>query len=127
MKFLNALQEDAGNNFYLVPMNIVNRAKGGGGAIYPGVRSPPPHACFHFYVMIKGMKRACHLKFLNALQEDAGNNFFYLVPMNIVNGGGGGGSLPQGKVSPPPSALMHYFHILCYDKGNEKSLVICSF
>ena len=31
-----------------------------------------------------------HLKFLNALQEDAGNNFSYLVPMNIVNGGGGG-------------------------------------
>ena len=26
-----------------------------------------------------------HLKFLNALQEDAGNNFSYLVPMNIVN------------------------------------------
>ena len=54
LKFLNALQEDVGNNFYLVPMNIVN---GGGGKVPP----PPhlnPHACFHFYVMINGMRRA---------------------------------------------------------------------
>ena len=26
-----------------------------------------------------------YLKFLNALQEDTGNNFSYLIPMNIVN------------------------------------------
>ena len=80
--------KDAGNNFYLVPMNIVNRV---GGNLPWGKVSPPPlnphdvyDVCFHFYVMIKG-----HLKFLNALREDAGNNFSYLVPMNIVNGGGG--------------------------------------
>ena len=69
-----------------------------------------------------------HLKFLNALQEDVGNNFSYLVPMNIVNrygGGGGGGTIYLGKVSPPQTSCMLSF--LCYDKGNEKSLVICSF
>ena len=66
-----------------------------------------------------------HLKFLNALQEDAGNNFSYLIPMNIVKRGEGG-NLPRGKVSPPPQpSCMPSF--LCYDKWNEKSLVICSF
>ena len=32
-----------------------------------------------------------HLKFFIALQEDAGKNFSYLVPMNIVNSGEGEG------------------------------------
>ena len=56
-----------------------------------------------------------HLKFLNALQEDAGNNFSYLVPVNIVSRGKGG-NLPWGKVSPPrstqPSWCMLSFLIL---------------
>ena len=49
----------------------------------------------------------------------------YHVPMNIVNGGGGA-NLPQGKV-PPPLSTSCMLSFLCYDKGNEKSLVICSF
>ena len=50
--------------------------------------------------MIKGMRRPGYLKFLKALQEDTGNNFSYLVPMDIsqylpeVEGD----NLPQGKV-----------------------------
>ena len=42
-----------------------------------------------------------HLKFPIALQEDAGNNVSYLIPMNLVSRGGGG-YLPRGKVSLPP-------------------------
>ena len=38
----------------------------------------------------RGLEEPGHLKFLNALQEDTGNNFSYLVPMNIVSGGVGG-------------------------------------
>ena len=49
------------------------------------------------------------MKFLNALQEDAGNNFSYLVPMNIVSGGGD--NLPRGKVCPPlnPHVCFHFY------------------
>ena len=91
MKFLNALQEDTGNNFsYLVPMKIVN-SEGGDNLPLGKVAPPPlnPHVCFHFYVMIK---EPGYLKFLNALQEDTGNSFSYLVPMNIVNRSEGGQS-----------------------------------
>ena len=42
MKILNALQEDAGNNFsHLVPKKINRGSEGGGGTIYPGVKCPP--------------------------------------------------------------------------------------
>ena len=63
LKFLNALQEDTGNNFsYLVPMNIVNLGVGGGqSTLGYSVPPPPPlnpHVCYYFYVMIKGLRRA---------------------------------------------------------------------
>ena len=63
----------------------------------------------------RDLEEPCHLKFLNALQEDAGNNFSYLVPMNIVNSGGWGDNLPRGKVSPPPqpSCMLSF---LCNDQ-----------
>ena len=37
--------------------------------------------------MIKGIEKS-----LNALQDSAGNNFFYLVPMNLFSGEGGVGA-----------------------------------
>ena len=67
------------------------------------------------------------MKFLKALQKDIGNNFSYLVPMNIsqylpeVEGD----NLPQAKVSQTQPSCM--LSILCYDKGNEKSLVFFNF
>ena len=59
-----------------------------------------------------------HLKILNALQEDAGNNFSYLVPMNneklfaassIWCVCVGGDNLPPGKSVPIPPTLMYTF------------------
>ena len=106
LKFLNALQEDAGNNFIISPISSpwtksMDGGEGRGeGAIYPGVKCQPtplpllnPHVCFHFYVMIimiKGIEKSLVIfSFLNALQEDAGKKFSYLVPMNIVSRVGG--------------------------------------
>ena len=119
LKFLNALQEEAWINFsYLVPMNIVNVERGGGGvgggAIYPGVKcpTPPPQpSCMLSFLCDdqRDWEEPGHLTFLNALQEGAGNNFSYLVPMKIVNRGERGDSLPRGKVSPPPSTLLYAF------------------
>ena len=89
MKFLNALQEDAGNNFsYLVPMNIVNKGGGWGGddSLPRGKVSPTPSTLMYASFLYNDQR---DLKFLNALQEDTGNNFSYLVPMNIVNSGWG--------------------------------------
>ena len=82
MKFLNALQEDAGYNFsYLVPMNIVNGR--GGGTIYPGVKCPPPQpSCILSFLCNdqRDLEEPSHLKSLIALLEDAANSFPYLVP-----------------------------------------------
>ena len=107
LKFLNALQEDAGNNFpYLVPMNHVNR---GGGTIYPGVKCPPlnPHACFHFYVMIKGIEKSLviwsfWMPFKRILETIS-------HILSLSQWGGGGDTLPRAKVTPHPSTLMYAF------------------
>ena len=116
-------------------MNIVNEGggRGRGGTIYPRVKCPPlnPHVCFHFNVMIEGIEKSLVIwSFQNALQEDTGNGFSYLIPMNIVNEGGGGqggNNLPQGKVPPPPTTTTpqssYMLSFLCYDKG----LIIWSF
>ena len=96
-----------------------------------GKVSPPhnPHVCFHFYVMIKGMRR--HLLFEVSESPSRGywkqfllfrpNEYSQYLP--VVEGD----SLIQGKVSLPPlpvpkSSCMLSF--LCYNKWNEKSLVI---
>ena len=117
-KFLDALQEDAGNNFsYLIPMNIVNGGRGGDN---PPPPSTSPSCMLSFLCNDqRDWEEPGHLKFLNAFQEDAGKNFSYLVPMNIVNGGGGGNNLPRGKVSPSPPSCMLSF--LCYDKGLRRA------
>ena len=110
LKFLNALQEHAGNNFsYLVSVNIVNG--GGGGGNLPQGKVPPPltqpSSMLSFLCNDqRDWEGPGHLKFLNALQEHAGNNFSYLVSVNIVNGGGGG-----GKVPPPPHSTLKYAFI----------------
>ena len=61
------------------------------GDILPRGKLPPPprpplkpHVCFHFYVIIKGLRRAWLSEVLKAFQEDTGNNFSYLVSMNKV-------------------------------------------
>ena len=110
LKFLNALHEDAGNSFScLVPMNIVYRGRGGQST--PGKVSPPPQpSCILSFLCNDqwDWEEISHLKFLNALQEDAGNSFCYFVPMNIVNRGGGT-IYPGVKCPPPPSTLMYAF------------------
>ena len=83
-------------------MNIVNKGEGAGDNLPQGKVSHPPHP--HSLCMIsflcndqRDWEEPGHLKFLNALQEDAGNNFSYLVPINIVNSGvwnGGAQSTP---------------------------------
>ena len=63
LKFLNALQGDTGNNFsYLISMNTVRIYLWQRGDTLPRGKVPPPspinpNVCFHFYVMIKGMRR----------------------------------------------------------------------
>ena len=94
MKFLDALQEDAEKNFsYLIPMNIVNGGGGEKGGNLPrGKVSPHPQPLCMLSFLCNDQRdweEPGHLKFLNALQEDAEKNFSYLIPMNIVNGGGG--------------------------------------
>ena len=97
LKFLKALQEDTGNIFsYLVSVNIVNICLwwcGGGGDNLPRGKVPPPPqpSCKLSFLCNdkRDREEPGHLKFLNGLQEDAGNNSSYLVIMNIVNRGGG--------------------------------------
>ena len=75
----------------------MNMEGGGVGAIYPGVKCTPPPPqppCILSFLCNdqRDWEEPGHLKFLNALQEDTGNNFSYLVPMNM--GGGGEHSTP---------------------------------
>ena len=114
----------------------------GRGGHYPGVKCPPhppQPSCMPSFLCDnqREWEEPGHLKFLNALQEDAWNNFSYLIPMNIVSVAGvwgergvwmGGGDLPQGKVFPPPHLNPHVrFHFYVMIKGIEKSLVIWKF
>ena len=105
MKFLNALQEDAGNNFsYLVLMNIVNGGGGGGDNLPRGKVSPHPlnsHACFHFYVMTKGMRRAWLFVVSESPSRGYWKQFLLSRPCKhsqylpvVVGKGGGGQSTP---------------------------------
>ena len=87
-KFLNALQEGAGNNLISHPYehsqnlpvvegdtHIVN--SWGGGAICPIVKCPPPQpSCMLSFLCNdkRDWEEPGHFKFLNALQEGAGNN-----------------------------------------------------
>ena len=107
LKFLNASQEDTANNLaYIVPMNIVNRV-GVGYNVPRGKVSPPPSNLSLSLLCNdqRDWEEPDHLKFLNALPEDAGNNFSYVVPINIVN------NLPRGEVYTLPLNL-HVLQIL---------------
>ena len=118
MNLMNALQEDTGNNFsYLIPMNIVSRGVVGQSTLRLSVPAPQPLCMLSF--LCNDQRDPGHLKFLNALQDNAGKNFFYLVPMNIVNmgsGGGGGDNLPWVKVPPPPPQPSCMLSFLCNDQ-----------
>ena len=60
----------------------------------------------------------------DSLQENAGNNFSYLIPKESQYAGGGrGGNLPRGKVPPPLNPHVN-FHFYVMIKGIQKSLVI---
>ena len=117
MKFLKALQEDTGNNFsYLVPWNTVRIYMQQRGTLYPGVNCPPlppplnPHVCFHFYVMIKGLRRAWLLKVSESPSRGYWKQFLlsclYEHSQNLP--AVEWDTLPRGKVS-PPSTLMYVF------------------
>ena len=90
-------------------MNIVN---GGGDNLPLGKVSPPPQpSCMLSFLCNdqRDLEEPCHLKSLIALQEDAGNNFSYLVPKKVNRGEGD--NLPWGKVSPPlnPHVCFHFY------------------
>ena len=99
------------------------------GALYPGVKSPPPllnsHVCFQFYVMIKGLRKA----WLFEVSESPSRGYRkqFLISRSYEHSqklpAAEGDTLPRGKVPPPPqpSCMLSY---LCYDKGLEKSLII---
>ena len=58
---------------------------GGGGTVYPMVKCPSPQSsCMlsFLYNDQRDWEQPGHLKFLNALQEDAANKLAYLVPAN---------------------------------------------
>ena len=115
LKFPIALQEDAGNNVsYLVPMNIVRRV--GGNPPRGKMSLPPQPSCILSFSCNDQMdwEEPGHLKLLIALQEDAGNNFYYLVPKKSIGGGGGrgrGDKLPRDKMSRPPYPTLMYAFI----------------
>ena len=74
---------------YLVSVNIVNICLwlGGGDNLSRGKSVPPPQpSCMLSFLCNdkRDWEEPGHLKFLNALQEDTGNSFSYLVPMNTV-------------------------------------------
>ena len=97
LKFPIALQEDAGNNVsYPVPMNIVSR--GWGNLPRGKVSLPPQPSCILSFLCNdqRDLEEPGHLKFLIALQEDAGNNFSYLVPKKRSIGGGRGAQSTPG-------------------------------
>ena len=83
-------------------MNIVDGGGGlGGMTIYPGVKCPtlPQPLCMLSLLCNdqRDREEPGHLKFPIALQEDAGNNVSYLIPMNLVRRGGGGAIYPGVK------------------------------
>ena len=139
LKFLNALQEDTGNNFsYLIPMNIVyggggrERGSAGGGDNLPRVKYPhhptsTPHVCFNFYVMIKGIQKSLviwsfWLPFKRMLETISP-----ISSLKKVSRCGGGTIYPGVKCPPPPANPHVCFHVYVMIKGIEKSLVIWSF
>ena len=73
-----------------------------------------PHVCFHFYVMIKGMRTALLFEVYESPSRDYWKQFILSCPyehsqyLPVVEGD----SLTQGKVPPPPSCpsiLMYAF------------------
>ena len=67
------------------------------------VSTPPPQPSCMLSLLCNDQRDSeepGHLKFPIALQEDAGNNVSYLVPMNIVSRVRG--NPPRGKMSLPP-------------------------
>ena len=130
MEFLKALQEDTGNNFsYLVLMNSQNLPVVEGDTISRGKVHPHPlpqsSLCFHFYVMIKGMRKAWLSEVSESPSRRYGKQFLrsrsyeqsqYLPAVE-------GDNLSRGKVSPTPLNPHVCFHFYVTIKVIEKSLV----
>ena len=100
---------------------------GGEERIYPGVKCPPPfnpNACFHFYVMIKEMKRA----WLFVVSECPSRGCWkqFLISCLYEHSQWGGGIYSGVKCPPPPqgSCMLSF---LCNDQRDWESLVIWSF
>ena len=120
MKFLEALQDDTGNNFsYLVSMNIVRIYLLQRGTLYSRVKCPPPfppppphlnpYVLFHFYVMIFFCAKNIFSSHLATIATGSANP---------------GDSLPWGKMPPPPSSTLMYSFIFVMMKGIEKTLFL---
>ena len=87
------------------------------------VTPPHPHVCFHFYVMIRGMRRAWLFEVSKSPSRGYWKQFLlsrlYKQSQNLLVVEGD--TLPQGKVSapapppPPPSCMLSF---LCYDKSD---------
>ena len=102
------------------------------GTLYTGMKCPPhlnPHVCFHFYVMIKGLRRS----WLFEVSESPSGGYWkqYLLSHPYEHSqnlhAAERDTLLQGKVPPPPpptpqpSCMLSF---LCCNKGIENSLVI---
>ena len=94
LKFLKALQEDTKNFSHLIPMNTVRIYMQHRGTLYPRVKWPPAlplhppppnkNLMYAFSYDKRDWEEPGYLKFLKALQEDTGNNFSYLVPVDTA-------------------------------------------
>ena len=120
-----------GNFPYLVTMNTVRIYLQQRGTVYTGVkcpsRNPPPpplnpHVCFHFYVMINGMRRALSSEVSESPSRGYWKQFLLSCPyehsqyLPAVEGD----CLPRDKSAPPPLNPHVCFHFYVVIKGIEK-------
>ena len=128
LKYLKALQEDTGNNShisslwtYCQNLPVVR----GGGAVYPGVNCPHPpnnpHVLFHLLLWYKGLRIA----WLFEVSESHSRGYWKQVLLSRPYEHSP--YLPQPPDPRHPHPTFCTLSFLCYDKGNEKSLVIWSF
>ena len=96
--------------------------------VYPGVKYPPPtpvnaHICFHFYVIIKGLRRAWLFEVSESPSRGYWKQFLLSRPYEHcqILPAAEGGTLPQGKVSPCPLNPHVCFHFYVMIKGLRKT------
>ena len=101
------------------------------GTLYPGVKCSPtlnPHVCFHFYIMIKGLRRALLFEVSESSSRGYWKQFLLSCPYEHRMQERGhstlGLSVHTHTHNLQPSCMLLF---LFYDKGIEKSLVMWSF